>query len=56
VTELMDDALQCATDASWFLLSRLTTLGEYRSTIVTALTEFADDRNVSQALRQRWGL
>jgi hypothetical protein len=55
-TELMDDALQCATDASWFLLHQLTTLGEYRGTIVRTLTAFAEARGINPGLRQRWGL
>lgn len=55
-TELMDDALQCATDASWFLLRQLTTLGEYRGTTMRTLTAFADARGINPALRQRWGL
>ncbi|MBB3753790.1 hypothetical protein FHT44_006312 [Mycolicibacterium sp. BK634] len=55
-TELMEDALQCATEASWFLLNRLTSRSEYSAFITEELTEFADNRSVNQALRQRWGL
>jgi hypothetical protein len=55
-TELMEDALQCATDASWLLLRQLTTSGEYRETITNTLTRFADDRGINAGLRQRWGL
>ncbi|MEB3023561.1 hypothetical protein [[Mycobacterium] crassicus] len=55
-TELMDDALQCATDASWFLLNQLTTVGEYRGTIARTLTAFAEARGITSGLRQRWGL
>jgi hypothetical protein len=55
-TELMDDALQCATDASWFLLRQLTTFGEYRATITRTLAAFAEARSINPGLQQRWGL
>lgn len=42
----MNDALQCATDASWFLLHQLMTLDEYRGTIVRTLTAFADSGGI----------
>lgn len=55
-TELMEDALQCATDASWFLLYQLTTVGESRGLIIEALRGFAETRGLSRGLTARWGL
>jgi len=54
--ELMDDALQCATDASWFLLRQLTSLSESRGAVRRALEEFANAREISAGLRQSWGI
>jgi hypothetical protein len=55
-TELMDDALQCATDASWFLLRQLMSLSESGESIRVRLGEFAEHRQINPGLRQRWGL
>jgi hypothetical protein len=57
VFELMWDALQCATEASWFLLRRLTSLTDPRGSLVTeALRNFAGDRQIDPTMTQRWGL
>jgi hypothetical protein len=57
VFELMRDALQCATDASWFLLRRLTSLNDDRARLVTEeLQAFARDRRIDSRMTQRWGL
>jgi hypothetical protein len=57
VFELMRDALQCATEASWFLLRGLTSLNDPRASLVTdALREFARERQIDPTMTQRWGL
>jgi hypothetical protein len=49
--ELMNDALQCATDASWYLLRQLAYLRDERGALVTnQLRAFAEDRGIDQAL------
>jgi hypothetical protein len=54
--ELMDDALQCATQASWFLLRQLTALNEWRDRVRHDLEVFADGRELNIQIRRSWGL
>lgn len=55
--ELMDDALQCATDASWFLLRRLTSLNDDRGRSVSErLGDFVRRRDIDSGIWERWGL
>jgi hypothetical protein len=57
VFELMRDARQCATEASWFLLKRLTSLNDPRGSLVTEeLRNFARDRQIDPTMTRRWGL
>ncbi|MGO9157761.1 hypothetical protein [Mycobacterium sp.] len=53
--ELMRDSLQCATEASWFALRELTSLGDERGLLVLEqLNNFADVRGISSEVTSRW--
>jgi hypothetical protein len=53
--ELMNDALQCATEASWFLLRQLTSLrNEVGRSVGQQLELFADRREITPQFRARW--
>jgi hypothetical protein len=55
--ELMRDALQCATEASWFLLRQLTSLGGRRGDLVSRqLRGFVGERDIESWIWERWGL
>ncbi len=55
--ELMDDALQCATEASWFLLRRLTSLNDDRGRSVSEqLRDFVRRRDIAPRIWELWGL
>jgi hypothetical protein len=55
--ELMRDALQCATEASWFLLRRLTSLNDDRGRSVSEwLRDFVRTREIEPRIWERWGL
>jgi hypothetical protein len=55
--ELVDDALQCATQASWFLLRQLMLLSESRDAVRRELEAFAGPpRNIRERFAERWGL
>jgi hypothetical protein len=55
--ELMRDALQCATEASWFLLRRLTSLNDDRGRSVNEwLRDFVRSREIEPRIWERWGL
>jgi hypothetical protein len=54
---LMRDALQCATEASWFLLKQLTSVDGRRGDLVSKrLEEFARDRDIESRIWEHWGL
>jgi hypothetical protein len=53
--ELMRDALQCATEASWFALRQLTALNDERGRLVRAgLDDFSAGREIDPAIKRRW--
>jgi hypothetical protein len=53
--DLMVDALQCATESSWYLLRVLTSLDDERGAFVDAqLREYAAQRELSAEVTQRW--
>jgi hypothetical protein len=55
--ELTLDALQCATEASWFLLRQLTSLDGRRGDLVSKqLEEFARRRAIESRIWEHWGL
>lgn len=57
LVELKDDALQCATDASWFLLRQLTALPGRRGALVSRqLERFAREREIEAQIWEHWGL
>jgi hypothetical protein len=56
--ELMRDALQCATEASWFLLRRLTSLEDpfgAGDSVRKELGAFVSSRNIESRIWERWG-
>jgi hypothetical protein len=53
--ELARDSLQCATEASWFVLRQLTSLGDDRADFVTGqLDAFAEQNGVTSEITWRW--
>ena len=53
--ELTLDALQCATEASWFVLRQLTSLGDERAIFVgEQLDAFARQREITPETTRRW--
>jgi hypothetical protein len=54
--ELMRDALQCATEASWFLLRRLTSLDDEVGAVVRRdLGAFVRERDIEPRIWEYWG-
>jgi hypothetical protein len=53
--ELVRDSLQCATEASWFVLRELTSLDDHRGEIVSnLLDEFAANYEINPEITTRW--
>ena len=50
----MNDALQCATEASWFVLRELTSLHERADFVQAELDAFAIEREVAPEITRRW--
>ena len=54
-SELTHDSLQCATEASWFVLRQLTSLKDHRGNVVrNLLDEYARDHEIDLAITRLW--